>query len=273
MARLAAGLLLFLLLVTSAAGFAEVPVPALRQHVTDQTQTLTASEIAQLDQRLLAFEREKGSQIVILIVPTTLPESIEQYSMRVVEAWKLGRKGVDDGVLFLIAKDDRQMRLEVGYGLEGALPDITAKRIIDDVVSPHFRNGNFSDGISQGVDYVLAAVRHEPLPLPSPQSGQGGEGNEPFMVFFVGASLVLAAGLRKFVSRPVAAVASGALAGALAWVFFGFLFALIVFALSVLMGFFKNTGGIIGRGGRSGGGGWSGGGGGRFGGGGASGRW
>jgi len=117
---------------------AEVPVPALTGRVVDLTGTLTADQKTALEAKLAAFEAEKGAQIAVLLVPTTQPEAIEQYSIRVVEAWKLGRKGVDDGVLLLIAKNDRKMRIEVGYGLEGVLPDAVAKRIISEVITPFF---------------------------------------------------------------------------------------------------------------------------------------
>ena len=149
---------------------AEVAVPALKSRVTDLTGTLAANETAQLEQRLAAFEARKGSQIAVLIVPTTQPETIEQYSIRVAEAWKLGRKGIDDGALLLIAKQDRTVRIEVGYGLEGVLPDALAKRIVDEVIVPEFKQGNFAGGIDAGIEQMMSVVEGEPLP---PQARRG----------------------------------------------------------------------------------------------------
>src|SRR5664279_2871242 len=138
MKRLWTRLLLLALLLCGTAQ-AEVAVPALKERVTDLTSTLDAGQKQLLESKLSAFESGKGSQIAVLIVPTTQPETIDQYGIRVVEAWKLGRKGVDDGVLLLIAKDDRKLRIEVGYGLEGALNDATAKRIVAEVIWPYFK--------------------------------------------------------------------------------------------------------------------------------------
>ena len=136
--------------------------------MTDLTETLTPDQTAKLEQKLAAFEARKGSQIAVLIVPTTQPEAIEQYSIRVAEQWKLGRKGVDDGALLLVAKDDRALRIEVGYGLEGALPDAIAKRIIEDIIVPRFKTGDFYGGIDAGVDAMIKVVDGEPLPPPQP---------------------------------------------------------------------------------------------------------
>src|SRR5574340_907947 len=135
------------LLFSAFLAVADVAVPPLKSRVTDLTGTLSANEAVQLEQKLAAFEEKKGSQIAVLIVPTTQPETIEQYAIRVAEAWKLGRKGVDDGVLLLIAKNDRTLRIEVGYGLEGVLPDAIAKRIIDELIVPAFRQGDFAAGL------------------------------------------------------------------------------------------------------------------------------
>ena len=122
-----------------------------------------------LDATLQAFEARKGSQIAVLIVPTTSPESIEQFSIRVADAWKIGRKTIDDGAILVVAKDDRSLRIEVGYGLEGVLTDATAKRIIDEVIVPKFRTGDFAGGISDGVDRMLKVIDGEPLPAPKPE--------------------------------------------------------------------------------------------------------
>ena len=126
---------------------AEVVIPPLKSRVTDLTHTLSTQESNQLEQQLAQFEASKGSQVALLIVPTTQPETIEQYAIRVVDAWKLGRKGIDDGVLLLVAKNDRALRIEVGYGLEGILPDALAKRIIEETIVPAFRQGNFFGGL------------------------------------------------------------------------------------------------------------------------------
>lgn len=146
------------------------PVPLLQARITDLTGTLTAEQQSTLETKLAAFEREKGSQIAVLIVPTTKPEAIEQYSIRAAEQWKLGRKGVDDGVLLLIAKQDRKLRMEVGYGLEGALNDATAKRIIAEMITPRFKEGHFYEGIEAGLERVIAVVGGEALPAPADSS-------------------------------------------------------------------------------------------------------
>ncbi|TJZ73587.1 YgcG family protein [Chitiniphilus eburneus] len=146
------------------AAWAEVAVPALTQRVTDLTQTLAPPQQAALTERLAQLERDTGSQVAVLLVPTTAPETIEQYSIRVAEAWKLGRKGVDDGVLLLVAKDDRKVRIEVGYGLEGALPDVTTGRIIHEDILPAFRNGDFAGGVTAGVERLAKVIGGEPLP-------------------------------------------------------------------------------------------------------------
>ena len=132
------------------AAFAQVPVPPLSGPVVDQTGTLSSDEIDSLAKKIRDFEARKGSQISVLIVPTTQPEEIEQYSIRVAEAWKIGRKKIDDGAILLVAKNDRKLRIEVGYGLEGALTDVTTRRIIDEIITPRFRNGDFAGGISAG---------------------------------------------------------------------------------------------------------------------------
>ena len=141
-------------------------IPDLSARVTDVTGTLSSAEKSQIEAKLSAFEQKKGSQIAVLIVPTTQPEDIAQYSIRVVEKWKIGREKVDDGVLVLLAKDDRKMRIEVGYGLEGAIPDLYAKRIISEVMAPKFKQGDFGGGLSDGVDKLIGLVDGEALPAP-----------------------------------------------------------------------------------------------------------
>jgi uncharacterized protein len=279
-----------LALLACAVAWAQVEVPALTAPVTDLTQTLTSEQIATLDRTLRDYEARKGSQIAILLVPTTEPETIEQYSIRVAEAWKLGRRDVDDGVLVLVAKQDRAVRIEVGYGLEGALPDVIANRITDQVIVPRFREGDFFGGLSAAVDRIIAVLEGEPLPEPerrAPASDKGIGSLLPllFMFVFVGSSMLR----RVFGGFGGASVTAG-IAGVIVWLLTGTL--IIAIGAAVIAFFFGLFGGIGGGGrgwsnrggwgGGFGGGGWSGGGGfgggwsgggGGFGGGGASGRW
>lgn len=254
----------------------EVAIPPRAARVTDLTQTLSAPQQQALEQKLAALEAQKGSQIAVLILPTTAPEEIEQFSIRVAEAWKLGRKGIDDGLILLVAKDDRTLRIEVGYGLEGAIPDIAAKRIIEEIITPRFRTGDFYDGIDQGVDRLIGLINGEALPPPKPSRWIGVNSFENlfplalFLIFVVGGIL------RAIFGRLLGASITSAVAGIGAWMLIGSLIgALIAGALAfffVLSGI-SGIGHGIGRGGGGlGGGGFSGGGGG-FGGGGASGRW
>lgn len=161
--RQLAGLLMLVLLVISSAWGAETAIPPVAR-VTDLTGTLSAVQQQMLSTRLADFEREQGSQLAVLVLSTTKPETIEQYGIRVGEAWKLGRKGVDDGVILIVAKDDHRLRIEVGYGLEGEIPDVIAKRIIDDAIAPAFKTGDYYAGIDAGVDQIISAVRHESSP-------------------------------------------------------------------------------------------------------------
>src|SRR5579862_1649370 len=162
-------ILLALLLCWAGAAVADVAVPPLTGRVVDQTGTLTQGDIDSLNAKLKDLESRKGSQVAVLIVPTTQPETIEQFSIRAAEAWKIGRKKIDDGALLVVAKDDRKLRIEVGYGLEGALTDVTARRIIDEIIVPHFRTGDFAGGISAGVDRIIRIIDGEPLPKPVPE--------------------------------------------------------------------------------------------------------
>jgi uncharacterized protein len=273
-------LTLLLLLWALSTAFAEQPIPPYSAPVVDTTGTLSSQQQQQLEEKLKAFQDRKGSQIAVLIVPTTEPETLEQYATRVFDQWKPGRgkvngKWVDDGVLLLIAKNDRKMRFEVGYGLEGALPDITAKRIIDEIVAPLFREGDFYGGINAGVDRAIRVVDGEQLPPPDRRwhRGAGGGTNNalPVLIFVV---IAVSAFLRRILGRGGGAVATGGVAGGLAWLFTQAipvaLFAGgIAFLFSLLAG--AAGGGGWTSGGRRGyrGGGWGGGwGGGGFGGGG-----
>ena len=161
--------LVALLLFCASASFADVAVPQIGR-VVDQTGILSSDQVARLEQTLKDFEDRKGSQIAVLIVSTTQPETIEQYSLRVAEQWKLGRKKIDDGALLIIAKEDRKLRIEVGYGLEGALNDVTAKRIIDEIITPRFKNSDFDGGIEAGVARMISVIDGEPLPPPVKKS-------------------------------------------------------------------------------------------------------
>jgi uncharacterized protein len=266
---------------------ADVAVPALTGRVVDQTATLSGSDIAALTQSLQSLEARKGSQVAVLIVPTTAPETIEQYSIRVAEAWKIGRKKIDDGALLVVAKDDRKLRIEVGYGLEGALNDATAKRIIDEVITPRFRSGDFSGGISAGVERIIGVIDGEKLPAPQQRRDSGLLSDiDPFNPFVLVAVFVLGAILRTTLGRLIGSVATGGLVGVLAWLFFGslvvsiiaaaiaFLFTMLGESIASSNGGQRNWSGGGGSfsGSSSGSGGFSGGGG-SFGGGGASGSW
>jgi uncharacterized protein len=296
-----------LLAVVLAFGFAfaavaEVAVPPFTAEVVDQTGTLSSGDIAALTQRLRELQRRKGSQIAVLIVPSTQPETIEQFSIRVAEAWKVGRKRIDDGALLVVAKNDRHLRIEVGYGLEGALTDVTAHRIIDEVITPKFRQGDFAGGITAGVDRMIAAIQGEKLPAPEPPHWKNTGALDSFDPFnpFVLIVLVFISGIfRALLGRLLGSAAAGGTVGVIAWFLAGSLAAAllaggIVFLFTLVAdGLFsggpgtgrRSSGGTWVGGGYGGGGGWSsgssssdsggfsGGGGGSFGGGGASGSW
>ena len=278
---------LFLGCVFSAA--AEVPVPPLTGRVVDQTGTLTGSEIARLTQRLKEFEDRKGSQIAVLMVPTTQPETMEQFSIRVADAWKVGRKKIDDGAILIVAKNDRGVRIEVGYGLEGSLTDATTRRIIDEDITPRFKIGDFAGGISAGVDRMMRVIDGEELPAPERPRWQSPEISDyidPFNPIFIVGVLFVGGILRAVLGRLIGSAATGLVVGFLAWTAIGSISAsvilgLVAFVFAFTLGGFTTTsgsgygsGGGWGRegSGGSGGGGFSGGGG-NFGGGGASGKW
>jgi uncharacterized protein len=270
-------LLLFSLLALAA----DRPIPALTGRVVDETGTLNAEQTRALEAKLQAFEQRKGSQIAVLIVDTTLPEPIESYSIRVAEAWKIGRKGVDDGILVVVAKSDRVMRLEIGYGLEGAIPDATAKRLIDEVFIPGFRAGNFYDGLNAGIDRMIKLVDGETLPeVKRLDAGGSRRSFDSYFVVFIVATLALGGLLRSLLGRFPGALVAGAGIGFLAWLIVvplvvALLAGLVAFLITLLGGSMPGRlgGGGFGGGGFGGGGGGFSGGGGGFGGGGASGRW
>ena len=270
-----------LALLLCGAAQAEVPVPPLSARVTDLTATLDAQQTQSLESRLAAFEAKKGAQLAVLLVPTTQPEAIEQFALRVAEAWKLGRKGVDDGALLLVAKDDRALRIEVGYGLEGALNDATAKRIIAEIITPFFKRGEFYAGVDAGTAAMMRVIEGEPLPPPQRAAASGSYDIESLLFIAFGLVVVVGGMLRALLGRfPAAALMGGGL-GLLAWLVAASLFAALLvgvmaFLFVLLGGSGRGLGGHsrggFGHGGFGGGGGFSGGGGG-FGGGGASGRW
>ncbi|QFY44954.1 YgcG family protein [Candidatus Methylospira mobilis] len=261
--------------------FADIDVPHLSRQVTDLTGTLTSEQANAFEQSLAALEQRKGSQVAVLIVPTTQPETIEQYSIRVVEQWKLGRKGVDDGVLLLVAKDDHKVRIEVGYGLEGVINDATAKRIVAEDIVPAFRKSDFQAGIAVGIERITALIDGEALPAPQKKEKMSDDLESVLMLgFFL---VVFLGGLfRSLFGRMLGSSLVGVITGLLAWALSGLLVAMVAGFLAFFFALFwgsVGSGGYFGSGGSSGGGslgggggGFSGGGGG-FGGGGASGQW
>jgi uncharacterized protein len=261
---------------------AEAPIPPLAARVTDTTGTLSAQQVQVLDARLAQFEARKGAQIAVLLVPTTQSEAIEQYALRAVEKWKLGRKKVDDGVLLVIAKSDRVLRIEVGYGLEGALTDAASSRIINESIAPKFAQGDFAGGIDAGLDAVMKVIDGEPLP-PSVNKAAAPDELPPYAAVLIALTLVIGTVLRLWLDRLPASLATGSVVGVAAWLLAG---ALSTAALAAaLAAAFTLAGGVRllgGRGHHHGGSGWGGGGrggggfrggGGGFGGGGSGGRW
>ncbi|MDA9402216.1 TPM domain-containing protein [Bradyrhizobium sp. CCBAU 45389] len=276
--------------------FADVAVPQLTGRVVDQTGTLSSGDIATLTQKLRDFETRKGSQVAVLIVPTTQPETIEQYSIRVADAWKIGRKKIDDGAILIVAKNDRHLRIEVGYGLEGALTDVTSRRIIDEIITPKFRSGDFAGGIGDGVERMMRVIDGEPLPVPSPTVNFGSlDDLAPLFIVTLFASIGVGGAFRAMLGRLLGSVVTGGIIAALTWIILGsFALALALGALGFIIGFVADLFSAMTPGtGRSRGGSWSSGsssggwssgssssdsggfsgGGGSFGGGGASGSW
>ena len=276
------------------------PVPVLTAPVIDQTGTLTPTQRSALEAKLMALEREIGSQIVVLMVPSTLPEDIADYTQRVGDAWKIGRRDVGDGLLIVVAKDDRKLRIAPAKSLEGAVPDLAARQIIDRTLTPAFRNGDYAGGLNAAIDQLAARIKGEALPAPGARAGGGGQRGADLgdlALFFFIAVPVVGAVLTAMLGRKLGSVATAGGAGALAFVAStsllvaagaGLIALVLVGVLGV--GTSRRGGGIAGRGGippvifpgggwggggrgGGGGGGWSSGGGGDFGGGGASGGW
>ncbi|WP_028995345.1 TPM domain-containing protein [Azonexus hydrophilus] len=266
-------LCLFALLPITGWSSGPLALPALSDRVVDLTGTLSAGDRAGLVERLTRLEQEKGAQIAVLLLPTTAPESIEQFGIRLAESWKIGRQGVDDGVIVIVAKDDRRMRIEVGYGLEGAIPDAIAKRIVDEQMAPRFRDGDFAGGLSAAVDTLVRVIDGENLPPPKEKKPESAGFDTDSLLFIA----IFVASVARALFGLVGALGISLLAGALAWFSFGSLSAAVIAALITFFASFMRAGkggwhSGGGGGSRGGGGGFSGGGGG-FGGGGASGRW
>jgi uncharacterized protein len=280
------------LLLAASLSQAQVAVPALTARVTDLTGTLSGEAVTRIEAKLANLEAKKGSQIAVLMLPTTQPEDIEQFGIRVEDAWKLGRKGVDDGAYLIVAKNDRRVRIEVGYGLEGALPDAIANRIITETITPHFKLGDYDGGVEAGVDQMISVVNGEPLPAPDRKwehhSNLGNLLPLLLVVVFVASGV-----LRAIFGRLLGSVATGGLTGGIAWLLSHFLpiglgAGIVAFLFAMLAGsgsrawsagsgwgggFGGGLGGGLGGGFRGGGGGGFSGGGGGGGGGGASGGW
>ena len=280
--RLKAGLLWCLLaVVLLLPAHAQVAVPALKTRVTDLTRSLTPNQLDTLEQLLKSLETRKGSQIAVLIMPSTQPEEIEQYAIRVAETWKLGRKGIDDGVLMLIAKDDRNLRIEVGRGLEGAIPDAVANRITDEIMVPFLKQGDLYGGIQAGIVRLIRIIEGEPLP-PRQAKEPGWSGVMDYLPVIFIMVFVIAGVVRAIFGRLMGAGLTAGISGFIFWLIAGTLLGAVAIAiiafLVVLVGGGRSGfgrggySGGFGGGGLGGGGGFSGGGGG-FGGGGASGRW
>jgi uncharacterized protein len=281
-----------------------LPVPPLSGRVIDQTATLTPAQAQALSAKLDALEAQRGSQLVLLLVPTTAPEDIASYAQRVADAWKLGRRDVGDGLVIVVAKNDRKVRIEVAKTLEGAIPDLAAKRVINDQITPAFRAGDFAGGLNAAVDALAARIAGEGLPEPAPRGGGTGQdmlqsfGLEGLAIFLFVAVPMVGAVLTGMFGRKFGSLLTGGAVGGIGWwltasVLIAAGAGLVALFLVGVMGLGASRGGTLGGRGRSGGpiiwgggggggggwssggggGGWSSGGGGDFGGGGASGDW
>ncbi len=282
------------------AAFAQdvLPVPELTARVIDQTATLTEPQRSALEAKLAALEQQTGAQLVVLMVPSTAPEDIAAYAHRVADTWKIGRREVGDGLLVVVAKNDRRVRIEVAKTLEGAIPDLMAFRVIDEHITPAFRAGDFAGGLNAAVDALSALVKGENLPAPKAESSRGGQSGlqleELMMFFFIGVP-VIGGLLTAVFGRKLGSLATAGAAGGIGWWLSASLLAagaagLVALVLVGVMGvgaarrgglgglgagpvIWGGGGGFGGGGGGFGGGGFGSGGGGDFGGGGASGDW
>jgi uncharacterized protein len=276
--------ILALVFAPAAGAVDEVAVPALKARITDLTGTLDAGQLASLEAELRALEQSKGSQIAVLMLPSTQPETIEQYSIRVAERWKIGRAKADDGVILIIAKNDQRLRIEVGYGLEGVIPDVVAKRVIREVIAPHLLANDFYGGIRDGTQTLMKLIEGEKLPPPARARTSAVNNYQTLFVILLLVVVVAGGVLKAIFGRLFGSAATGVAAGFIAWALAGALGAAVIAGvvafLMALMGAGRGYypggfgGGGLGSGGGfgGGGGGFSGGGGG-FGGGGASGGW
>lgn len=285
--------LLWMLATSVASAQGVLPVPPLTGHVIDGTGTLNADQRQSLETRLASFEASSGSQVVVLVVPTTLPEDIASYANRVGNEWKIGRKEIGDGLLLIVAKDDRKLRIEVAKSLEGAIPDLAAKRVIDDAITPRFKQDDYAGGLDAGVEQIMALIKGEALPAPT-QRGNGSGAIAGFQwqdlaIFLFFGILVVGSIARQVAGNKLGAFLTGGVVGVIAMVMTAsLLIAILAGVVAVVfalvsgmrggrggpggMGGF-GTGGGAGWGSGRGGGGFSSGGGGNFGGGGASGNW
>ncbi|MFZ4479629.1 MAG: TPM domain-containing protein [Rhodoferax sp.] len=268
---------------------AQQALPPLTGHVVDRTGTLDAAQLQQLEMKLMDFERDRGTQIVMLLVPGTQPEDIASYANRVANSWKIGRREVGDGLLLVVAKDEHKVRIEVAKTLEGAVPDLAARRVIEQAITPRFRQGDFAGGLNAATDQLIALVRGEALPTPKAQPARilaGFDWQEMAILLFFGIPMV-AGVARRMLGSILGALATGALFGAVTLMLTASLLiaglAAVGALLFALFASFRHSsgtgigsgwgGGSSGWGSGGGGGGFSSGGGGDFGGGGASGDW
>jgi len=288
-------ILVFSGIYASSIGQDLVHVPEISTYVTDQTGTLDAQESQTLESKLQNLEETRGSQIIVLLIPSTYPEEIEQFGIRVADTLKIGRKGIDDGVILIVAKEDRRVRIEVGYGLEGAIPDAYAKRIIEQIIKPDFRDGQYFSGINHGVDALISLIEGEGLPLPEARGGgETADQQAPFIFMLIIFMIVVLPIVKSILGNKMqskgARIITFIIAFGLGWLIINFAIGLI---MAVFLTFFMNIptrgprggsrggymgpfGGFGGGGSSSGGGfggGFGGGMGGGFGGGGASGGW
>jgi uncharacterized protein len=276
--RYTVGIILLLFITTLCA---EVAIPNLSQRVTDLTGTLTAEQIVALESKLADFETQKGSQIAVLLLPTTQPEDIAAYSIRVADAWKIGREKVDDGLIMIIAKDDHRSRLEVGRGLEGVIPDAIAKRVLAETMKPYFKNEDYAGGIDAGVTQLIGLIQGETLSAPTGDTSDDGFDTFLIILFFccIVVELLFSSLFGSGIGALVSSISIGAIsAGVASWlaldmwvaVFMGI--GMYLFLKLFYMGGGGSGGSWSGGGGGSSSSSWSGGGGG-FSGGGASDSW
>lgn len=268
------------------------PVPALTARIMDTSATLSANDLGRIEQQLAALEQRSGAQVVVLLLPSTAPEDIFSYANRVANVWKIGRKTVGDGILIVVAVQDRRMRIEVAKTLEGAVPDLAARQIIEREMTPAFKRGDYAGGLTQAIEALGRRIAGENLPAPenAPAQDRSGQMGDQWMVLLIGL-LVVSQVLRSLLGRGAGAVVSGVAGAGLAYVFTSSLFlalgAGVVTLLWTFMSGLTSNGLRAGRGrggrmggpwggggwGGGGGGGFSSGGGGDFGGGGAGGNW